>query len=126
MEDLDLFSFGQRFSTEEDCLKFLEEVRWPNGVICPHCSSTNVPYRYRDGKHFKCSEKQCHKQFTATSNTIFADTHIPLAKWLLAIYLLASRQEGTSSVQLARDLKVTQKSAWLMLQGIRTAMNDNQ
>ena len=119
MKDLNLINFYQHFPDEQACLEYLEQVRWPNGRACPHCGSVKT-YRFKSGKLFKCGD--CKMQFTAKVGTIFTDTHVPLQKWFLSIYLLTSRKKGTSSVQLAKDLKITQKSAWFVLHRIRYAM----
>lgn len=121
MKELNLANFYKQFPDEKACLAYLEKMRWPQGVACPHCGSVKT-YKFKDGLLFKCGEKECRKQFTAKVGTIFTDTHIALQKWFLAIYLLTSRKKGTSSVQLAKDLEITQKSAWFMLQRIRYAM----
>ena len=106
--------------------EYVERMRWPNGPICPHCSSTEAysitpkpGSRTRKGLH-KC--KACRKQYTVTVGTIFADSHIPLNKWLLAIHLLCSSKKGISAHQLHRMLGLTYKSAWFMAHRVRYAM----
>lgn len=120
MKELNLANFHRLFPDEKACLEYIEKIRWPKGAICPHCGSTKT-YKFKDGKLFKCGD--CRKQFTAKVGTIFTDTHIPLEKWFRAVYLLTSRKKGTSSVQLAKDLDITQKSAWYVLHRIRYAMS---
>lgn len=112
---LELITF---FKSEEVCLKYLEEERWPDNIFCPHCGTTGV-YRFSDGKRFKCSA--CREQFTAKVGTIFEGSKIPLQKWYVAIYFLTAHKKGISSHQLGRDIQVTQKTAWFMLQRIRFA-----
>ena len=119
MKELNLVNFYQKFTDENACLAYLEQVRWPNGRICPHCGSVKS-YRFKDGKLFKCAD--CRKQFTAKVGTIFTDSHIPLQKWYLAIYLLTSQKKGISSIRMAEYLQIMQSSAWFMLQRIRYAM----
>src|SRR5205814_970076 len=75
---------------------------------------------FSDGKRYKC--KTCKKQFTVTVGTIFEGSHIPLQKWFIGIYLLAARSKGISSLQLSKDLGITQKSAWYMAHRLRYAI----
>jgi transposase-like protein len=116
---MNLLEFQQKFGSEDACLAYLEQSRWPNDRYCPHCGSIKT-YKFADGKLFKCGD--CRKQFTAKVGTIFSDSKIPLYKWFLAIYLATSLKKGISSMQLSRYLGVTQKTAWFMLQRIRFAL----
>jgi len=107
----------QHFSDEKVCLSHLESLRWPDGnPVCPHCGNEKA-YRFKDGKRFKCSK--CRKQFTAKVGTIFQGSNIPLSKWFAAIYLATSHKKGISSHQLAKDIEISQKSAWHVLHRIR-------
>lgn len=115
-----LFSMMQVFTDEKKCVDHFRAVRWPNGVACPHCGSVNV-YNLSNGTH-KCAEKECALKFSVRFDTIFADSKLPLQKWFMAIYLVTSHKKGISSCQLAKDIKVTQKSAWHMLHRIRAAI----
>ncbi|AKA35634.1 IS1595 family transposase [Flagellimonas lutaonensis] len=112
-----LFELLDYFSTEEKCIEYLAKVRWNGGVECPYCANDKA-YRLRTGrKNWKCSK--CRKQFSVRVGTIFEDSKISLRKWFVAIYLVAAHKKGISSHQLAKDIKVTQKSSWYMLQRIR-------
>jgi len=116
---MSLFAFQQQFPDEASCLAFLETQRWgENGTnrYCPHCGSLKT-YKFADGKLFKCGD--CRKKFTVKVGTMFSDSHIPLQKWFYAIYLNTSLKKGISSIQLAKYLDITQKTAWFMLQRIR-------
>ncbi|MGH7156910.1 MAG: IS1595 family transposase [Candidatus Saccharimonadales bacterium] len=113
---MSLITFQGQFSSEKACLEFLEAQRWSNGRFCPHCGSYST-YAFKDGKLFKCGD--CKKQFTVKVGTIFSDSHIPLTKWFYAIYLCTSLKKGISSIQLAKYLGITQKTAWFMLQRVR-------
>lgn len=115
-----LISFYQRFATEDACIDWLEETRWNGEPICPHCGSVTV-YRCKSRRIFKC--KDCTKQFTVRIGTIFEESRLPLQKWFLAIWLLTSHKKGVSSIQIAKHLGITQKSAWHMLHRIRYAIN---
>jgi len=116
---MSLFAFQQQFPDEASCLTYLEEQRWgKDGVnrYCPHCGSLRS-YKFADGKLFKCGD--CRKKFTVKVGTMFSDSHVPLQKWFYAIYLNTSLKKGISSIQLAKYLDITQKTAWFMLQRIR-------
>lgn len=128
MKTPDFSAVASQYTDEKTAREMLERLRWPNGVVCPHCDSTEA-YKLtaaadskkpvRDGV-YKC--KSCRKQFTVTVGTIFEGSHIPLHKWLMAIYLICSSKKGMSAHQLHRMLGVTYKSAWFMAHRIRYAM----
>jgi transposase-like protein len=119
-----------RFSTEEKCLDYVETMRWPAGVCCVHCGVMNVSTITRTaGKNkrvriYQCLEKECGKQFSATSGTIFNDTHLPLTKWFLAIAMICEAKKGMSAKQLERHLGVNYRTAWHLCHRIREAMQD--
>lgn len=115
-----LLSMVQAFIDEKTCVDHFRAVRWPNGVVCPHCGSCKV-YDLANGIH-KCGEKECALKFSVRYDTIFEDSKLPLQKWFMAFYLLTSHKKGISSCQLARDIGVTQKTAWHMLHRIRAAV----
>ena len=126
---MNLANIAAHFSDPEKAREFLESQRWPEGPICPHCGELNNAYRLEakpDSKKavrkgvWKCGG--CREQFTVTVGTIFADSHIPLNKWLFAIHLLCASKKGMSAHQLHRMLGVTYKSAWFMAHRIRYAM----
>lgn len=108
-----------KFPDEQSCRDYLEKARWSEGIICPHCGYNEV-YKFKDGKLYKC--KECRKQFTVKIGTIFEDSALPLQKWFLAIYLITAHKKGISSLQLSKDINVTQKTAWFMLGRIRQAI----
>ncbi|HKR02986.1 MAG TPA: IS1595 family transposase [Bacteroidia bacterium] len=114
------------FPDNDSCRKHLEQLRWNGNPTCPHCGSTTEPYKLKDGKTYECAEKKCRQKFTATVGTIFENTKVPLQKWFLAIYLASSHKKGISSLQLHRDIGVTQKTAWFMLHRIRLMLADKQ
>jgi transposase-like protein len=107
------------FTDEKKCLNYLLAQRFDGAIVCPHCGGSKV-YCFSDGIRFKCSS--CRQQFTAKVGTIFEGSKIPMKKWFTAIYLVTSHKKGISSHQLAKDIKVTQKSAWFMLHRIRFAL----
>ena len=110
------------FSDTQTCVEFVAQLRWPEGPVCPWCASKK--HAYIKTRHiWKCRE--CKKQFSVKAGTIFEDSPIPLDKWLMAVWMVVNCKNGISSHELARDLKVTQKSAWFMLQRIRLALRNN-
>jgi len=126
---LTLMQIQDRFSTPEKAREYLEAVHWPNGPTCPHCGNAestriysiapNAKRKVRSGLK-KCAE--CRKQFTVTVGTVFEDSHVPLNKWLIAVYLLCSSKKGMSAHQLHRMLGVTYKTAWFMFHRLRFAV----
>lgn len=104
------------------CVDFVAAMRWPNGVACPHCESKRVSY-LSSRRIWKCMNRDCHKQFSVKTGSIFEDSPIALDKWLTAVWLVVNCKNGISSYEIARHLKVTQKSAWFMLHRIRLAMD---
>ena len=119
-----------QFATETKCLDYLEHMRWPNGVACVHCGVMNVSTITRKaGKNkrariYQCLEKECGKQFSATSGTIFNDTHLPLTTWFLAIALICEAKKGKSAKELERNLGVNYRTAWHLCHRVREAMQD--
>ncbi len=107
------------FSDAENCTTFLSQLRWPDGVTCAVCDSTEVSY-LSTRKLWKC--KACKKQFSVKKGTVMEDSPIGLDKWLAAIWLIANAKNGISSHEVARALGVTQKSGWFLLHRIRLAM----
>jgi transposase-like protein len=110
------------FADEQTAHDFFVAMRWPNGVACPRdCGSVKVAYMTK-ARRWYCND--CKGQFTAKVGTVFEDSPIGFSKWLPAFWLLASNRNGISSHELGRALKVTQRTAWFMLQRIRLAMQD--
>lgn len=115
-----IIEFMQAFGTVEKCLEHLATIRWKNGAYCPHCGSYRKVYHYSDGQRHRCGD--CNKVFRLTVGTIFGDSALKmLPKWFAAIWLETGHAKGISSVQLAKDIGVTQKTAWFMLHRIRNA-----
>lgn len=117
---LSLLEFTRRFGTVEACLEHLESIRWRDGAYCPHCASTEKIYHYADGRRHRCAE--CRRVFRITTGTIFSNSPLnKLPQWFAAIYLVTEHAKGISSVQLAKDIGVTQATAWYMIQRIQNA-----
>jgi transposase-like protein len=109
----------QYFSDEQVCIDTVAGMRWPDGPICPECE-TESPYYIKTQKRWKCRE--CRIQFSVKRGTIFEDSPISLCKWLPAMWLLVNCKNGISSYEISRDLGVTQKTAWFMLQRLRLVL----
>lgn len=109
------------FSDLDTANTFMTQLRWPEGVTCPHCQGKAVSYLSTRRK-WKCMNKECHKQFSVKVGTIMEDSSIGLDKWLAAIWMIANCKNGISSYEIHRALGVTQKTAWFLLHRIRLAM----
>lgn len=104
---------------EQTAIDHFTAIRWRGGAFCPHCGSTRV-YHFSDHRTHKCGD--CRKRFSIKVGTIFEDSKIPMRKWLVAIWMITSHKKGVASTQLARDIQVTQKTAWFMLHRLRHAI----
>jgi len=111
------------FNNEQICREYLEQKRWNGTPTCPHCACRKV-YKLTKTKAYRCSNKDCKKTFNALTRTIFENSNIPLSSWYIAIYLHTAHKKGISSYQLSKDIGVTQKTAWFILQRIRYAMKE--
>lgn len=109
----------EQFGTDEKCRALLETLRWPDGVECPRCQGKKV-YRLQAWKRFECAA--CGNQFTLTAGTVLNDSHLSLAKWFLATYIICQSKKGVSALQLKRMLGVSYKTAWYLCHRIREAM----
>ncbi len=106
------------FPDAESARLYLESRLWQNGVICPTCKGSERITKRKDG-FYRCNA--CQLDFTVRTGTIFERSHIPLHKWIYAMYLLVTARKGISSLQLSKEIGVTQKSAWFMLHRLREA-----
>lgn len=105
------------YKDNETCVKLLEQQLWNGGEpVCPHCASVGA---YKTNRGYRCKSKGCQKKFTVITGTIYENTKISLRYWFAALYLLTAHKKGISSHQLARDLGITQKSAWFVLHRLR-------
>ncbi len=126
-----LIDVHKQFATEEACLDYLEHSRWPSGLACLKCGSLKVSRvnpkdkRGKTRRIYQCLERPCLHQFTATTGTIFHDTHLPLQKWFLAIALICEAKKGISALQLQRHLGVNYRTAWHLNHRIREGMKEN-
>lgn len=116
------FQLFEMFPNEDAARLYLESRLWANGPVCPDCKS-GERITERLGGFRRCNS--CKLDFTIRTNTIFERSHIPLHKWLYAMYLLVTARKGISSLQLSKEIGVTQKSAWFMLHRLREACGPN-
>ncbi|HTC46181.1 MAG TPA: IS1595 family transposase [Candidatus Aquilonibacter sp.] len=130
---MNLLDIYKELNTEKKCLTFLEHMRWPDGVKCLACESLRITRITAKGKLNKKTGKRspdrelyqcndCRFQFTATTGTVYHDTHLPLCKWFLAIALITESKKGISANQLSRALGVQYRTAWYLAHRIRKAM----
>ena len=113
-----LLDLLKTFSDEQSCIDHFTAIKWSEKKQCPHCGGSKI-YHFSDNRTHKCGD--CRKKFSIRVGTIFEDSKIPLQKWFMAIYLTTSHKKGISSIQLSKDIDVTQKTAWFMLHRLRHA-----
>ncbi|MHB8887104.1 MAG: IS1595 family transposase [Methylovirgula sp.] len=113
-----LFDLMDAFPDEQSCIDHLRAIRWRDGEFCPHCNGNKI-YHFSDRRTFKCGD--CRQRFSIKVGTIFEDTKLPLRKWFMAVWLITNHPKGIASTTLAKDLKITQKTAWFVLHRLRHA-----
>jgi transposase-like protein len=116
---MDIIEIYERFPTPEDCLTYLEHLRWNGNPQCPYCESRNFT-KLKNETRYHCNK--CNTRYSVTVQTTFHKTHVDLQKWFLAIYLLIVERKHLSSRQLAEILQVNKNTAWLMIARIDQAM----
>jgi len=116
---MNIIQVFNRFKTQEDCIAYLEKVRWNNDPTCPYCGSKNDTPLPKEQRHH-CNN--CNTSYSVTVGTIFHRTHLPLQKWFLALSLILNAKKGIAARQLARDLEVHRNTAWRISMKIREAM----
>jgi transposase-like protein len=121
-ENMSLVKLVDRFGSDERCRDYLEELRWPEGVKCPRCDSESIS-RITTRNQLDCND--CRYRFSVTTGTLFHDSHLPLSKWFMAIYLVTESKKGISAKQLQRMLDTSYKTAWYLGHRIRAAMGDD-
>lgn len=119
---ISVFELFEIIPDAESARLYLESRLWPNGPVCPVCGKGDRVTTRKDG-FYRCNA--CQEDFTVRTGTIFERSHIPLNKWIYAMYLLVTARKGISSMQLAKEIGVTQKSAWFMLHRLREACEGN-
>ena len=118
-----LLQVSEYFSDRNNCIDFIKQIRWNGQLKCVHCANDKVYTLNGNNKRYKCA--LCKKQFTLIKGTIFENSPISLKKWFVSIYLVVTRKKGISSIQLSKDIGVTQKTAWFMLHRIRFMLRDD-
>jgi transposase-like protein len=112
------FELFEMFPDQETARVYLECRLWPNGPRCPVCGLGERITERKDG-FYRCN--QCKEDFTVRTGTIFERSHVPLHKWIYAMYVLVTARKGISSLQLSKEIGITQKSAWFVLHRLREA-----
>ena len=109
----------EQYGSDEACREVLTKLRWQDGVQCPRCGSKSIRNSYTR-EQYDCGS--CGYQFSSITGTIFQDTHLPLQKWFVAVYLMIESKKGISANQMKRTLNVSYKSAWYLCHRIRATM----
>jgi len=123
-ETISLYQFFEKFPNEESARLYFEEKRWAGQAVCPSCGShTITETKNHKPMAYRC--KSCRKHFSVRTGTVLAESRLPLHKWLMAMYMLTTARKGISSVQMAKELGVTQKTAWFLSQRIRECWLSN-
>ena len=117
-----LVDLVDKFNCDDKCRDTLEQLRWPTGIACTRCGSKSV-WELENQNRWKC--KDCDYQFSVSSGTIMHDSHLPLRKWFIAIYMMCESKKGISALQLKRTLDVHYKTAWYLCHRIREAMGND-
>lgn len=120
-DTLNLYNLIEQFGSEDRCREYLEALRWPDEIICPRCSSSKISQIIKRNQ-FDCDT--CRYQFSVTAGTIFNDSHLPLWKWFLCVYLLCESKTGMSANQLKRTVGISYKTAWYLCHRVRAVMKE--
>jgi len=122
---LSMREFMARYGTQAQCEQALVAARWPEGFVCPSCRCRHATTFERHGRtHWQC--QRCHHQATATSNTVFASTKLPLTVWFLAMHLMTQAKNNVSALELRRQLGVSYKAAWRIKQKLMQVMAEHE
>lgn len=123
MKDITISTYEvtKKFHNGQAARVYLEELRWDGHPVCPYCGCDKIQIRCVEG-YFRCLT--CTEDFTVRTGTVMERSHIPLDKWIMAMYLLVTARKGISSLQLSKELGITQRSAWFMLQRLREACSN--
>ncbi|MFZ0270925.1 MAG: IS1595 family transposase [Acidobacteriaceae bacterium] len=131
---MNLIDVTKQFPTDDECLAYIEQMRWPDGKVrCPVCGADRISRITRKSETknvrkslYQCLEPTCKQQFSATSGTIFNDSHLPLHKWFMALAIVVDAKKSISANQLKTHLGIgSYRTAWYMTHRIRKAMEDN-
>lgn len=119
---MNIIQVYQRFPTEKDCIAYLETVRWKGLPVCPYCGSNHATAMPRENR-YHCNA--CYTTFSVTVNSIFHQSHLPLPKWFLAIFLILDGEMSISIRRLAKILAVNKNTAWNLKKRIHKAMTNS-
>lgn len=120
-EAIDLCELIERFGDDQKCRNYLERLRWHDGVVCPKCQGKRISSILKRDQ-YNCDNESCTYQFSVTAGTIFHDTHLPLTKWFLAVFIMCQSRKGVSANQLKRMLGINYRTAWYLAHRIRHAV----
>ena len=121
-----LMQLIQKFPDDATAESWFVDARWPEGIICPHCGSSNVnPNAKHPSMPYRCRERNCRKRFSIKTGTVMECSNLGYQVWAIAIFLIATNLKGISSMKLHRDLGVTQKTAWFLAHRIRETWKIN-
>lgn len=123
---ISLIEVIEKFGSDRLAEDWFVDNRWPDGVICPFCDSDNIyirPEEKRRNQPYRC--RSCRKDFSVKTGTLMQASNIGYRNWAIAVYLLTTNLKGISSMKLHRDLKITQKTAWLLMHKIRETFEDS-
>lgn len=120
--DINLVELFAKFNSEDRCREYIEALRWPNGICCVRCGDLSVS-KLGARHQYQCNG--CNYQFSATAGTVLHDSHLPLWKWFLAVYLMCEAKKGISANQLKRTLGISYKTAWYLCHRIREVMKSD-
>ena len=121
---ISLVEIMRKFPDDASAETYFVEQRWPNGVACPHCGSTNVQSgTAHKTMPYRCREKQCAKRFSAKTGTVMEGSKLGFQVWMIATFLLSTNLKSVSSMKLHRDLEIMQKSAWFLAHRLRRALD---
>lgn len=124
---MNIINIFRSFTTQEQCLEYLEQIRWGGKPVCPYCSGTKVCRHVsgdRANQRWQC--QGCRRAFSVTVGTIFQGTHIPLQNWFLVLGLMLNAKKSASACQIARDLGMRRPTVWSMMHRVRVAMANDQ
>jgi len=116
---LSVYELMERFPDEQSAIDYLAGILWKNGVVCPFCKGLNVKERKKRKNFWHCNA--CNKDFTIRTETIFHRSHVPLHKWLWAMYEVSTDRKGISALELSKKLGIAYESAWYLLKRVQAA-----
>lgn len=122
-EAIDLCELVDLYGDDQQCREYLKHLRWPDGVRCPKCNGDAISSILKRDQ-FNCDNEECRYQFSVTAGTIFHDTHLPLTKWFLAVFMICQSRKGISANQLKRMLRINYRTAWYLCHRIRHAVEE--